>query len=164
MPPITFLIYFIAYLSLITYFITYLSFISCPLYVSGYSKFCFNFLLPLIISSNMCTCNLKIYCFFNVKGFPGGASGKEPTCQCRRLKREDAGLIPGLGKSPAEGNGNPFQYSCLENSTDRGAWPATVHRVAKIRKQIDYGRCILVTLLLKFFAQQHVLKLHPCSN
>ena len=66
----------------------------------------------------MCTCNLKIYCFFNVKGFPGGASGKEPTCQCRRLKREDAGLIPGLGKSPAEGNGNPFQYSCLENSTE----------------------------------------------
>ena len=74
-------------LSLITYFITCLSFISRSLYVSGYSKFCFNFLLPLINSLDMCTYNLKIYCLFNVKGFPGGASGKEPTCQCRRHKR-----------------------------------------------------------------------------
>ena len=43
----------------------------------------------------------------------------------------DAGSIPGLGRSPGEGNGNPFQYSCLENSMDRGAWWATVHGVAK---------------------------------
>ena len=43
----------------------------------------------------------------------------------------DAGSIPGLGRSPGEGNGNPFQYSCLENSMDRGAWQATVHRVTK---------------------------------
>ena len=43
----------------------------------------------------------------------------------------DAGLIPGLGTSPVVGNGNPFQYSCLENPMDRGAWWATVHRVAK---------------------------------
>ena len=41
------------------------------------------------------------------------------------------GLIPGLGRSPAEGQGNPLQYSCLENSTDRGAWWATVHGVTK---------------------------------
>ena len=41
------------------------------------------------------------------------------------------GLIPGSGKSPGEGNGNPLQYSCLENSMDRGAWRATVHGVAK---------------------------------
>ena len=40
-------------------------------------------------------------------------------------------LIPGSGRSPREGNGNPLQYSCLENSLDRGAWWATVHRVAK---------------------------------
>ena len=39
--------------------------------------------------------------------------------------------IPGLGRSPGEGNGNPLQYSCLGNPTDRGAWWATVHRVAK---------------------------------
>ena len=51
-------------------------------------------------------------------GFPGGASGKEPTCQCRRLR--DMGSVPGLGRSPGEGHGNPLQYSCLENPTDRG--------------------------------------------
>ena len=60
-------------------------------------------------------------------GFPGGASGKEPVCQCRR----DVGLIPESGRCPGEGNGNPFQYSCLENPMDRGAWRAMVHRVAK---------------------------------
>ena len=43
---------------------------------------------------------------------------------------EDPGLNPGLGRSPGEGNGNPLQYSCLENPTDRGAWQATVHGVA----------------------------------
>jgi len=44
----------------------------------------------------------------------------------------DLGLIHELGRSPGEGNDNPFQYSCLENSMDRGAWQATVHGVAKI--------------------------------
>jgi len=48
--------------------------------------------------------------------FPGGADGKESACSSG-----DLGLIPGLGRSPAQGNGYPFQYSCLENSTDRGA-------------------------------------------
>ena len=43
----------------------------------------------------------------------------------------DAGLIPELGRSPGGGNGNPLQYSCLENSMDRGAWQATVHGFAK---------------------------------
>ena len=43
----------------------------------------------------------------------------------------DLGLIPGLERPPAEGNGNPLQYSCLENFTDRGAWQAAVHGVAK---------------------------------
>ena len=42
----------------------------------------------------------------------------------------DSGLIPGSGRPPREGNGNPLQYSCLENSMDRGAWQATVHAVA----------------------------------
>ena len=42
----------------------------------------------------------------------------------------DVSLIPGLGRSPGEGNGNPLQYSCLENPMDRGAWRATVHRIA----------------------------------
>ena len=43
----------------------------------------------------------------------------------------DVGLIPGLGRSPGEGNGNPLQYSCLGNSIDRGAWQVTVHGVSK---------------------------------
>ena len=45
----------------------------------------------------------------------------------------DMGLIPGLARSPGGGHGNPFQYSCLENPMDRGAWRATVHRAAKSR-------------------------------
>ena len=62
-------------------------------------------------------------------GFPGGSSSKELACQCGRPKR--GGFNPGSGKSPGEGHGNPPQYSCLENPMDRGAWWATVHRVAK---------------------------------
>ena len=58
-------------------------------------------------------------------GFPGGSDGKESTCNAG-----DPGSIPGLGKSPGEGNGNPLQY-CLEDSMDRGAWQAIVHEVAK---------------------------------
>ena len=45
----------------------------------------------------------------------------------------DAGSIPGLGRSPGVGNGDPLQYSCLENPMDRGAWQITIHRVAKSR-------------------------------
>ena len=48
----------------------------------------------------------------------------------------DPGLIPGLGRSPGEGNGNPLQYSCLENPMDRGAWQATVRGVAKSRTRL----------------------------
>ena len=59
----------------------------------------------------------------------GGTSGKEPACQCRRLR--DAGSIPGLERSPGGGHGNPLQYSCLENPMDRGTWQATAHRVTK---------------------------------
>ena len=59
-------------------------------------------------------------------GFPGSSAGKEPT-----LSAGDPSLIPGSGRSPGEGNGYPLQYSCLENSMDRGAWWATVHGVAK---------------------------------
>ena len=57
-------------------------------------------------------------------GFPGGSDGKESTCNVG-----DLGSIPDLGRSPGQGNGNPLQYSCLENSMDRGAWLATVHGV-----------------------------------
>ena len=59
-------------------------------------------------------------------GFPGGADGKEPACQCRRH-----GFDPGWVRSPGGENGNPLQYSCLENLMDRRAWWATVHGIAK---------------------------------
>ena len=58
--------------------------------------------------------------------FPGGSEDKASACNAG-----DPGSIPGLGRSPGEGNGNPLQYSCLENPMDRGAWWATVHGVAK---------------------------------
>ena len=58
--------------------------------------------------------------------FPGGSVCKESACSV-----EDLGSIPGLGRSPEEGNDNPLQYSCLKNSMDWGAWWATVHRVTK---------------------------------
>ena len=48
----------------------------------------------------------------------------------------DAGLIPGSGRSPGEGHCNPLQYSCLENSLDRGAWQAVVHKVAQSRTRL----------------------------
>ena len=58
--------------------------------------------------------------------FPSGSDGKESACNVG-----DLSLIPGLGRFPGEGNGNPLQYSCLENSVVRGAWRATVHGIAK---------------------------------
>ena len=60
------------------------------------------------------------------KGFPGDSDGKESACNSG-----DLGLIPGLGRSPGGGHGNPLQDSCLENPMDRGAWQAAVHRVTK---------------------------------
>ena len=64
-------------------------------------------------------------------GFPYSSVGKESACSAG-----DLGLIPGLEKSPGDGNGNPLQYSCLENLTDRGAWQATVHGVARVRHNL----------------------------
>ena len=60
------------------------------------------------------------------RGFPGGSDSKQSACNVR-----DLDLIPGLGRSPGEGNGDPLQYSHLENSMDRGAWWAIVHEVTK---------------------------------
>ena len=61
-------------------------------------------------------------------GFPRGSDGNESVWDAG-----DQGLIPGLGRSPGEGNGNPLQDSCLENPLDRGAWRARVHGVARVR-------------------------------
>ena len=63
----------------------------------------------------------------NMVGFPGNSVVKKSACSAG-----DAGSIPGSGRSPGEGNGNPLQYSCLENPMDRGAWWATVHGVTTV--------------------------------
>ena len=64
-----------------------------------------------------------------LRGFPGGAEVKNLTANVGKAR--DAGLIPGLERSPGGGNGNPLQYSCLGNFMDRGAWRARVHGVTK---------------------------------
>ena len=69
---------------------------------------------------------------FEFMGFTGGSEGKESTCN-----EVHPGWIPGSGKSPGEGNGNRLQYSCQENSMDRGAWRATVHGVAKSQTRLS---------------------------
>ena len=68
----------------------------------------------------------------NAVGFPRSSAGKESACN-----EGDLGLIPGLGRSPGEGNGSPLQYSCLENPPDRGAWWAMVHGVTKSQTQLN---------------------------
>ena len=83
-------------------------------------------------------------------GFPGGSVVKNPPA-----KAGDMELNPELGRSPGGGNGNPFQYSCLENPTDSGAWWATVHRVTMSRthprmSENSEALGILVGNLLKY--------------
>ena len=62
-------------------------------------------------------------------GFPSGTSVKNLPANAGDVR--DVGSIPGLGRSPGEGNGNPLQYSCLENPMDRGGWQAMVHGATK---------------------------------
>ena len=65
--------------------------------------------------------------FIKVRYFPGGSDGKASA-----YNAGDPGLIPGSGRSPGEGSGNPLQYSCLGNPLDRGAWRATVPGIAEL--------------------------------
>ena len=74
--------------------------------------------------------------FFNVfpsfsEDFPRSLVGKESACNAG-----DLGSILGLGRSPGGGNGNPLQYSCMENPMDRGAWRAKVHGIARVRRNL----------------------------
>ena len=68
----------------------------------------------------------KSVSFKSYEVFPGGSVSKESACNAG-----NPGSVPGLGRSPGEGNGNPLQYSGLENPMERGTWQATVHGVAK---------------------------------
>ena len=73
--------------------------------------------------------------------FPGGSDGKETACNAG-----NQGLVPELGRPPGEGSGNPLQYSCMEDSMDRGAWQATVHSVGKesnMTEQLTLGVFLL---------------------
>ena len=86
------------------------------------------------LSSWTTTACQTIYLFLLIfiLGFPGGLDSKEPACNAG-----DLGSIPGLGRSPGEGNGNPLWYSCQENFIDGGAWWATVHGVTKSQTQLS---------------------------
>ena len=84
------------------------------------------------------SCNIKYQIKKPDGGFPGGSGVKNQPADAG-----DRSLIPGWGRSTGEGNGNPFQFSCLENSVDRGAWWATVHGVTKSRTQVTMHTCIL---------------------
>ena len=81
-----------------------------------------------VVVSIMLLVQTIIVAIWYAMGFPGGSDGKESTCNAG-----DAGFFPGSGRSPGEGNAYPLQYSCLENSTDTGAWRATIHGVEKSR-------------------------------
>ena len=98
------------------------------------SRFFFLYLLPCVRRNLLSLYWFICYRYFPFtyqyitwfKGFPGRSDGKESACNVG-----DLGLIPGLGRSPGGGHGNPVQYSCLENPMDRGAWWAAVHGVAE---------------------------------
>ena len=82
-------------------------------------------------------------------GFPGGSDGKESACNVG-----DLGSVPGSGRSPGEGNGNPLQYSCLGNPMDRGAWQAIVHGVTESdmteQLTLTYLPCVPAIIFLLF--------------
>ena len=79
---------------------------------------------------------------------PGGSDGKESACNAG-----DLDSIPGLGRSPGEGNGNPLQYPCLENLMDRGVWWAVVHGVAKSRARLSDEHLLTYMSLSSLLAQ-----------
>ena len=81
--------------------------------------------------SKVSTAKCLGYTYICIYGFPDGSVGKESA-----RNAGDLGSIPGSGRSPGEGNGNPLQYSCLQNSMDRGAWWITVHGVTKSWTQL----------------------------
>ena len=85
-------------------------------------------------------------------GFPGSSVSKEHACNV-----VDLGLIPGLGRSLGEGNGNLLQYFCLENPMDRGAWQAIVHGVAESRIQLSVF-CLASTVLFLGFPLRIICK------
>ena len=101
-------------------------------------------LIPTIFNSFLFLAFILFFFF----PLPLGSDGKEFACSV-----EDPGLIPRLGRSPGEESGNPLQYSCLENSMDRGAWRATVHEVAKSQTRLSHSTLFLPAL---FFTEHFI--------
>ena len=108
-----------------------------------------------------------------ISGFPGSASSRESACKCT-----DVDLIPGLGRSPEIGNGNPLQYSCMEHSMERGVWGATVNEVTQSDRpehtqqhlfHRDFHKCSFVPKCVKFLLRiyfrdqlsHHLLNIPP---
>ena len=104
----------------------------CPIFPPKSSIFLgltFEFLIhfEVILVCHVRLKSISFACEYPVfLGFPGGTSNKEPLANS---EIRDMGSIPGLGRSPGGGHGNPLQYSCLENPMDREAWWATIYRV-----------------------------------
>ena len=117
--------------------------------VENILKFLLRFLLWLVCYLEACcliSMFLRIFTviFVLYLGLPGDACSKEPICQCRRCKRHR--FNPWLGRSPGVRNGNMLQYSCLGNSTDSGAWWATVHGARKSWMRLSAITSILILL------------------
>ena len=93
-----------------------------------HSQSTFVAVLVLIPAPNQTTCVWHVE-WINNKNLLDGSADKEPACNAG--DSSDTGLIPGSGRTPGGGNGNPLQYSCLENPMNRGVWQVTVQRVAK---------------------------------
>ena len=89
-----------------------------------------------VLSSDLILKEIKGY---YPQGFPGGTMVENPPANVGDAG--DSGLIPGLGRSPGVSDGNPLQYSCLENSMDRGAWWATAHGTTKSQTQLTTYSC-----------------------
>ena len=88
--------------------------------------------VSLLLTSEITKYSTFFFFFFKmVLGFPHSSVGKDSACNVG-----DPGLIPGLGRSPGEGNDNPLRCSCLENPMNRGAWQATADRVARVRHDL----------------------------
>ena len=94
----------------------------------------------------ICVC-VYIYIYTHTyMSFPGGASGKESTCKAGDTA--DVDWIPGWGRAPGGGHGNPLQYSCLENPTHKGAWRATAHGATRLRHNLTGEHtCVLAESL-----------------
>ena len=92
---------------------------------------------------------------YHILGFPNGSVGKTSTCNGGATG--DVSSIPGSGRSPEVGNGNPPQYSCLENPMDRGVWRATVHGVTESRTRLCDWACLHCILPLWMSLSIHLL-------